>query len=396
MRVAREIWEAKGITNGLFNAQIATAIAGKLWSGVTEGYGKDLPGLDFDTPDYKMLHSIQQNIWTFSAAKNYHQLRQLTDAMIGLDGKLRAWDEFKREAFTINELHVKQWLKAEYNVAVGGAQMASKWTDIQDTKDVFPLLQFDAVLDTQTTGLCRSLHGTILPVGHPFWDTYYPPNHFGCRSTVRKLTSGTVTQNIPSAEIPAMFETNTAKSGIIFPPGHPYWKDIPKSVLSEALKTMPYDGQFSRLDKVGAGWVREHANTDRNAKDYATVRSIAIDKAMRGAKVDIMPTISERDAPDYKIIFHDAKAGKCPDLRINGKLVEVEGSKNSKNLNNLKHAVSAGYKQANHVIVDMSQENDRETLYRVAKGRFIDHKDLERIEFRFNSEYQPFTRDDIK
>ena len=71
----------------------------------------------------------------------------------------------------------------------------------------------------------------------PFWNVYYPPNHFKCRSTVRQR-SGTYTtpdHKIEQAEIPPMFRTNLAKNGLVFPNEHPYWKDMPEEYLNMAL-----------------------------------------------------------------------------------------------------------------------------------------------------------------
>lgn len=126
---------------------------------------------------------------------------QLTDGV-----KLREFAAFKEAAINITTDHMG-WLKTEYNTAVSGGQMAAKWVDIEKNKDILPLLQFDAVMDGQTTELCSGLNGVIRPVDDPFWNTYYPPNHFNCRSTVRQLRSGAVTDlnEIEYPEIPAMF-----------------------------------------------------------------------------------------------------------------------------------------------------------------------------------------------
>ncbi len=43
---------------------------------------------------------------------------------------------------------------------------------------------FYAVLDDRTTDICEEISGTILPKKDAFWDTYYPPNNWQCRSEV--------------------------------------------------------------------------------------------------------------------------------------------------------------------------------------------------------------------
>lgn len=46
-------------------------------------------------------------------------------------------------------------------------------------------LKFIGIDDGRQTQICRSRSGIVLPAGHPFWSSNWPPLHFGCRSTVR-------------------------------------------------------------------------------------------------------------------------------------------------------------------------------------------------------------------
>lgn len=225
MLMLEQVWIDKGLPDGTVDSSVVSAFAQKLWQGVTEGYGQDIGSVAYDTPDHNMLTALQKNTWQFAQAKNYTQLRQLTDALIDERGVLRSFEEFKIAAMQINANHIGWQLGAEYNLAVAGGQMAGKWVEIQKNKAALPLLRYDAVLDGQTTGLCRSLDGVTLPVDHPFWSIRYPPNHFGCRSSVRQLASGVVTpeNEIPAFDTPKMFETNLAQQGLVFPKNHPYF-----------------------------------------------------------------------------------------------------------------------------------------------------------------------------
>lgn len=67
------------------------------------------------------------------------------------------------------------------------AYAAGKWQQAQATADEFPYLRYVAVLDDRTRPDHRTWHGTILPVGHPWWRTHYPPNGWGCRCTVQQV-----------------------------------------------------------------------------------------------------------------------------------------------------------------------------------------------------------------
>lgn len=369
-----------------------------LWEGVVKGYDANVENLQYDSPDQNMLLNLQKNVYAFAGAKTWHQMQHLTKSLIDPQtNKVRTFREFKIEADKINKWYSKTALEAEYNTAISGAQMASKWVEIQEQGD--PVLEFDAVMDGQTTDLCRSLNGVTLPSSDPFWQQYYPPNHFNCRSTVRIVSGRALTDRstiVYPEKMPAMFKTNLAQTGVIFPPNHAYWNKIPKDVLKESLQLLPYDSQFSILEKFGAkGVVRTHPMVNVISKDYEHVLKIARDRALLGDKVDILPTIEDNEVL-RNILFFDAKKRKSPDLRINGKLFEVEKSYASFNLNNVKHAISNGSKQSDNVIVSLSENLPVDTKKRIAKGRFIDHKNLYQIVYEFDGQYDTYLRSDLK
>lgn len=381
----------------VFDEVLFKTYGNKLTQAMLNGYGINLKQVDWSTASSKTVTELLNNVWSFSAAKTYTQLKDFGALLVKPDGSYRNFKDFKIEAERIAKTQLT-WLKAEYNNAVGGAQMVALWKKIQAEKDILPLLQFDAVLDKGTTALCESINGVIKPVDDPFWLIYFPLNHWGCRSTVRQLRRGEITpdEDISYPELPAMFKTNLGEKGLIFPLDHPYFTETPPEVYAAARAYTPYPAQFDVIEEsnVLEGLVRQHYLTDTNSKDYQRLLKIALDKAKKqGTVVDILPTLNPNKYADQRvIIFPDAKIGKSADLRINGKLVEEEASTISANFNNIKHAITAGSKQADHVLISLSEPIKIETMKRLAIGRFKDHKLLQTIEFVFNGVYTLFKR----
>lgn len=231
LAAAENIWKDKALPEGLIDRQVTRAFATELWQAVESGYGIKLTDLDFDSPDRKMLTSLQRQTWQFAGAKNYTQLRQIGAELLGGDGRLRSKADFIRAATRINETFSKQYLAAEYQLAVQGGIHAAKWVNIENNSAALPWVEIDPILDGQTTSICRPLEGLVLRWDDPRLDEVYPPNHFGCRTTARNKAFGPRgNTQVPTTDIPPMFQVNLGKRGLAFPPEHPYFIDLPEEV----------------------------------------------------------------------------------------------------------------------------------------------------------------------
>jgi len=382
LAMLQQVWKDKGMPEGLINKEVTSQFAKRLWSGVTEGYGNAAKQfnegkLDWETPDFNKLAALQKNTWQFSAAKNYAQMKELSNALIGEDGKLRTYNQFKEVAYSINDKHVNQWLKAEYELAVAGGQMAGKWVDIEKNIDTLPLLEFDAVMDSRTTPICSPLNGTILPVNDPFWSKYYPPNHWGCRSTVRQRAGGVVTPHhqLPHADIPPMFQTNLAKSGLIFPPGHAYFKDLPKEVLSFGDANYKLDTSRDLMNKKGkvyeSGLAYNQAKQFdvRYNKEYQMRISAADALAQHfNESVFITPELSLKDYR-YQYFFRNVPIPrKLPDFIIGDKYWELESYEGSFKWGKISTMLKKGAEQSDRIIMKLRHKVDIDNVIKRTNG----------------------------
>ncbi len=183
-----------------------------------------------------MLRQLQANVWSFSAAADYQMVKDLSAALIDANGKQRSFNDFKAEANKIGKTYNTQRLQVEYNYAVATSQMASYWVGYQQNKDIAPNLKSQTVGDDRVRQAHKALNGIIKPIDDSFWDTHYPPNDWGCRCDVQAVDDEPteVTRALPS--IPKLFDTNLAKSGVLFPDGHPYFKTEHDADKEEVFK----------------------------------------------------------------------------------------------------------------------------------------------------------------
>lgn len=68
-----------------------------------------------------------------------------------------------------------------YDTNVRSAQMAAKWQKAQLEKKQFPYLEYRHGNSKVPRMDHLSWDGLILPIDHPFWDTHYPLNGYGCK-----------------------------------------------------------------------------------------------------------------------------------------------------------------------------------------------------------------------
>lgn len=93
------------------------------------------------------------------------------------------------------------------------AYNVGRYKQMEAVKDAFPYWMYDAVNDSRTRPTHRAMDGKVYPAGHPFWDTWYPPNGFRCRCSVQPLTAGQV------ARRGLKIETEDLTGTPLLPPG---------------------------------------------------------------------------------------------------------------------------------------------------------------------------------
>jgi SPP1 gp7 family putative phage head morphogenesis protein len=233
-QVAREIYN--GTFEGDIDESMVDLVAQELMKAIERGFDKapmvEYPG----RPGEAMLAHLRENVYQFSAAKNYQQLRDLTSQLLDDQGQVRKFSAFQDVALQINAQYNQHWLRTEYDTALSGGEMAARWVQFDAEKDDIPLLEYSTVGDARVRNEHRALDGITRSVDDAFWNTYYPPNGWNCRCTVVQKPEGDETpeSRIPTSGtgVPELFQVNLAKRGLAFPPGHPYYNGVPDEVLN--------------------------------------------------------------------------------------------------------------------------------------------------------------------
>ena len=372
-------------------------LTGSLLVDKVAGSYKDIAP-DFTTPDAEMLARLTRDVWQFSAAKNYQQMRDLAIALKGDDGKLRNFADFKTAAESICAKYDQVWLRTEYNAAVASSQNAARWTDFMKDAENIPNIEYQTVGDTSVRDEHQALDGIIRPLKDPFWSTHYPPNGWGCRCEAIQSVGGKVTKNadVPNITIPPLFRTNLADTGLIYPKNHPYYDGIPRAEIRKAIAWLPPENTYLTVN-IGKDKTIDihplHGEGELSKNIEACKTLLNHDP---GAKLKLMPILNEVDIKNklkyFPKSYIEKYGNKSADLLYNGQLYEFESPSGS--LSSIRHAVSGGMAQSDKVIIHIPDNVDIEEAYQVINGHIMKHySDVDKnLWLMNNKELRPYLK----
>jgi len=199
----------------------------ELRQAIGDGFDVKMNQVDLDAPDNKMLKELDDNVFVFSAFKNYHELKEMSEQLKDADGNLRSFASFQQKALEVHDQYNLNYLRSEYENAVASSQSARKWQDVERDKEALPLLRYETVGDDRVRDEHSKLDGITLPVDDPFWNSNMPPNGWRCRCDVTQMTKRaqqTDRRTIPEIEKDPMFNFNPGKDKTVFPRNHPYYE----------------------------------------------------------------------------------------------------------------------------------------------------------------------------
>jgi hypothetical protein len=312
----------------------------------------------FNNPNPDFIHELKYNNAVFSAFKTHRQQNDLAANLLDIEGKLKSFQNFKKDTEKIIGKYNQDWLKTEYNTAVIRARQAANFKKFEEDIDLYPNLKWLQSTSVERRAGHVPFYNLIKPLNDPFWSNNYPGNLWNCKCGI------TNTDEEPDKTTPKSnykpsdgIDENPGITGKIFTKTHPYRTDgylsplkLDKIATSKADE-VAYKQSIVKVYKNG-GKVIESNLVNKVADDYKSLLKIANQFAKESKMVELLPKVHYKDSL-YKELFKGAFERKCPDLKIDGSFYEFESYIGDWNKNKISNMLNKGLKQSDKVIIDI-------------------------------------------
>lgn len=212
-----------------------------IWRQYTDGLGYSFDDLDPKSSEqWTRLARSEANMFAYSAHKNntfLQAVRSLSHLPV---------DEFMEAAELLHKTHYARFLEVEkqHARAIGDAQRM--WQDVEEYAELMPYLTYHTAEDDRVRPQHASWNKTTLHWRHPFWNSHYPPNGYGCRCIVTQdfeLDDGVdlVEQEEKAKKLPKAdegFRQNSGKADFIFHQKEGYFKQSLSNESNAMVCTM--------------------------------------------------------------------------------------------------------------------------------------------------------------
>lgn len=312
------------------------------------------------THDESFLKSIRHSNEVFSAFKVHAMATKMAERLIGEDGKLRSYEEWRKAVAPIASHHVGSWLRTEYDTAVIRAHQAADWREFEHNKDIFPNLEWMPTTSPSPEVGHAAFWGkpVILPVDDPFWKEHRPGDRWNCKcsleptdTTVQRLDDEELAEAAkPEHRAQRGLEGDPARKGLITDK-HPYYP--------ESCAKCPF-----YTSKGVKGWVRRHFSN--RTKDCHSCPYV--DKAVIKVKLE-----EQYPTDKWEHSYIDASGGYV--VTEHERIAESQVSKQELGVYRKEQDMARDLAKQGHKIVHLAEHNrpagDRyDTLFDGVKADF--------------------------
>lgn len=299
----------------------AEEIDSDIWEAVTnvfnkateEGFGEPLQA------DRFFYEALKYNNAVYSAFRCHAMQEAFAGQLVAEDGKLKSFSDFRRDVRQhVEPRWLDDWLKTEYNTAVGRAHTAAVFRRAERDRDVLPNLRWVRSTSVHPGADHTVFWGTVQPIDSPFWNKHRPGDRWNCKCDLEPTDDPPT--DVPEGtegDKPAPgLENNPGKDAKIFSDNHPFIKGASRKrrrAVAERVEGKPEDFKFTRKTFKSGGVIETEGKqykheAKKNLKAYTFLaktygekyRLLGVDKTM-GVKNPDALNLTTRMLSDVKV-----------------------------------------------------------------------------------------------
>ncbi len=344
--------------------------------------------------------------FTVAALSKYDTVNKVKNMVLGAVENGKPFEEFWTEASALSAsgLGASPWYwETVFRTNVQTAYNAGRAAEFTRTNPDY--LEFVGIEDVRQTDICAERSGVILPATHPFWQTNWPPLHFGCRSTVRNVSREEV--ELQREQNPDWKTTDEARIEKIISPAKGFGENPVETgsfwEITDAMASRAEEyniltdlKQFAKTLKVKVRlWNSPKDMNFRNIPIAAKNGSLYIHESYGKKQLKELPVARRIAEEGHEVkILPKSDLVKSPDFSIDKEIWEVKKIE-AKTENAIDQRLREAAEQANNVILDVGEAVPDSTLKKVLIDRVTRNRRINRVMIVRGDSITTYPREEI-
>ena len=142
------------------------------------------PSADF----YDRVEAARKQAWTMSKLSDLEHIGRIKASLEKAIAEGMSFENWRKENLADLQGLPKSYQETVFRTTVLSSYNAGRWAHFRDHAERRPILRYTAINDSRTRPAHRALHGLMMPVDDPRWQTLAAPNGFNCRCTLMSLS----------------------------------------------------------------------------------------------------------------------------------------------------------------------------------------------------------------
>jgi len=261
------------------------------------------PGSD----NYKHQAAFKHNAANVGAYKAH----RISDELIKAESKEDRQKLVKR---------YNQYQAVEYNAMTARCRTARQMLGFEDTKDLYPNLEWIRSRSANPREAHLRLVGLVLPINHEFWQDNQPGNLYGCKCDWHQ-TDAAPAQRTPKSVPPSPgLDGNPLNTGKLITRKHSYFKKAVKKDVNHAIHDLPDDAKWLEFELQGKPVKAHMLHDSGELKKNMQITNDLVNSSNKIKSVELLPEVHKDDfdikKSYYPKSFKFKDKNKNPDATI--------------------------------------------------------------------------------